>query len=130
MLKLRKRSLIGQLALLLFFVLAVAFIRQSVDVSQDKMVASESGPEEALLLSEEGREVYAAGNPYDETVALIGMGDYWATRYTYPTFQFDQNWLVEAAEQDRFVPSGMPSGDYSQRGESLLTLEKKKQRSK
>lgn len=123
MLQLRKRSLLGQIILLLFFLAAVIFIRQGIDISQDKMVVSESGPEEALLLSEEGREAYAAGNPYDETVALIGMGDYWATRYTYPTFYFDQNWLVEAAEQDRYVPYGTPSGEYRQNGESLLTLD-------
>lgn len=113
MLKSRGRVLAGQMILFLFFVGVVVFIRQSVDVSQDVLVASESGPEEALILSAEGREAYKAGNPYDETVALLGMSDYWATRYTYPTFHFDPNWLVDAAEQDRFVPSGMPSGEYA-----------------
>jgi|GEM_PF-4042232 len=23
-------------------------------------------------------------------------GDYWATRYSYPTFQYQQNWFIEA----------------------------------
>ena len=100
---LRRRVVFGWLSLFLFFALAIVLIRQSVDVSQDKMAAAESGPEEALLLSADGRSAYAAGNPYDETVALINMGDYWATRYTYPTFHFEPDWLLDAAAQDRFV---------------------------
>lgn len=123
MVKLRKRSLIGQITLLLFFVVVVAFIRQRIDVSQDRMMPVEANPEQSLLIPEEGREAYAAGNPYDETAALIEMGDYWATRYTYPTFYFNQNWLVEAAAQDRYVPIGMPSGEHRRNGESLLTLD-------
>ncbi|MCA9981680.1 MAG: hypothetical protein KDD89_12625, partial [Anaerolineales bacterium] len=34
---------------------------------------------------------------------LFSVGDYWATRYTYPTFEFEQSWLVEAAVQDTAV---------------------------
>lgn len=73
---LRRRVVLGLLSLFMFFALAFVLIQQSVDVSQDKMVAAESGPEEALLLSADGREAYDGGNPYDESVALINMGDY------------------------------------------------------
>ena len=120
---LRRRVVLGLLSLFMFFALAFVLIQQSVDVSQDKMVAAESGPEEALLLSADGRDAYSAGNPYDETVALINMGDYWATRYTYPTFHFDPSWLLDAAAQDRFVPTGMPSGSYADNAASPMTID-------
>lgn len=119
----RGRVLTGQLILLLFFVGAILLIRQSVDISQDPLVIGEAGPEEALLLVPEGREPYQAGNPYDETVALLNLGDYWATRYTYPTFHFDPSWVREAAAQDKFIPKGMPAGEYSHNLETPLTLD-------
>ena len=49
--KSRGRVLAGQMILFLFFVGAVLFIRQSIDLGQDALVANESGPEEALILS-------------------------------------------------------------------------------
>lgn len=47
----------------------------------------------------------------DEDGLLQSVGDYYATRLTYPTFQFDQRWLLEAAEQDALVQRGVPAGE-------------------
>jgi len=47
-----------------------------------------------------------------------GGGDYWATRYTYPTFQFDARWLTAARpDHDRMLvraPDG--AARYASRG--------------
>ncbi len=39
-----------------------------------------------------------------------GGGDYWATRYTYPTFQFDSRWLTEARVQHDRMREATPAG--------------------
>ncbi len=39
-------------------------------------------------------------------------GDYWATRYSYPTFQYQQSWLVEAKQSHRRNPQKMPAGKH------------------
>jgi hypothetical protein len=51
--------------------------------------------------------------------------EYWAARVTYPTGRFDQRWLLEAREQDRRVPRGVPGGKvvYSPPAESPLALD-------
>ena len=36
----------------------------------------------------------------NEYEMLLAMGDYFATRVTYPTGRFDQAWLLDAARQD------------------------------
>jgi hypothetical protein len=62
----------------------------------------------------------------EETEFLMGLGDYFATRYTYPTGRFDQRWLLQAAAQDRLVLNRIPAGRviYSQEGNvSPLTLD-------
>jgi hypothetical protein len=80
-----------------------------------------------LGLTGTDRERYLAepaGSTDDEGALLLAMGDYYATRYTYPTFQFDQRWLLRAAAQDALVPAGVPAGEviYEQ-GLSPLTLD-------
>lgn len=37
-------------------------------------------------------------------------GDYWAVRYTYPTYEFDQRWLTEAADEHRAMEKALPNG--------------------
>lgn len=49
-------------------------------------------------------------NTNGESEDLLSIVDYYTTRYTYPTGQFNQAWLVEAAEQADRVPAGMPDG--------------------
>ena len=39
-------------------------------------------------------------------------GDYWGHRYTYPTGNFDNRWLIEAKEQHDRMPEGRPSGAH------------------
>lgn len=63
-------------------------------------------------------------NEADESQALLAIGDYWAARVTYPTGQFSQQWVLEAAEQDKAVPRGVPAGTVTyRRGESPLALD-------
>src|SRR5262245_48136429 len=72
-----------------------------------------------------GRSVAEVGeNEAEENEALLGMGDYWATRVTYPTGQFSQQWLLEAAEHDKTMPQGVPAGVVTyQRNASPLALD-------
>lgn len=48
-----------------------------------------------------------------ETQALLDLGDYFIHRYTYPTGDFKQEWLLEAAEQDRKIARGIPAGSLN-----------------
>lgn len=80
-----------------------------------------------LGLTGSDRERYIAepgGSAEDEGALLQAMGDYYATRYTYPTFRYDQRWLLQAAAQDALVQSRIPAGEVIyERGESPLTLD-------
>src|SRR5699024_872115 len=51
----------------------------------------------------EEAEEYAAdpGKMSGESAALHSIEDYWLTRISYPTGNFDTRWVVQAAEQDR-----------------------------
>jgi hypothetical protein len=65
-------------------------------------------------------------NAEAENQALLDMGDFFAHRYTYPTGNFDQQWLLEAAEQDRQVARGVPAGAINPalfNSQSPLTLD-------
>jgi hypothetical protein len=48
-----------------------------------------------------------------ETQALLETGDYFIQRYTYPTGEFNQEWLLEAAEQHRLNAQGLPAGSLA-----------------
>ena len=41
-------------------------------------------------------------------------GDYWATRYSYPTFQYQQNWLAQARKEHQKVAQRTPAGIHRQ----------------
>ena len=41
-------------------------------------------------------------------------GDYWATRYSYPTFQYQQDWLAEARREHQKVAQRTPAGMHRQ----------------
>ncbi|GAB4201550.1 MAG: exo-alpha-sialidase [Wenzhouxiangellaceae bacterium] len=53
-----------------------------------------------------------------------GGGDYWATRYTYPTFQFDQRWLTAAKRQHDRMQVASPKGERLSftRGDDTLPI--------
>ena len=76
----------------------------------------------------EEAEEYAAdpGKMSGESAALHSIEDYWLTRISYPTGNFDTRWVVEAAEQDRSVQERVPAGTvtYSTEGSaSPLSLD-------
>ncbi|MEW5988856.1 MAG: hypothetical protein AB1791_19710 [Chloroflexota bacterium] len=66
-----------------------------------------TGVERLRYTAEPGEE------PASEGDMLLSMGDYWATRITYPTGQFDQRWLLAAREQDRQVERRIPAGQVT-----------------
>lgn len=62
----------------------------------------------------------------DEDGFLLYQGDYWASRYTYPTGQYDQRWLLQALQEDGQLLRGIPAGQiiYTLEGNpSPLTLD-------
>lgn len=67
------------------------------------LIAAEN-PERVPYVAEPGED------PNSEGELLLSMGDYWATRVSYPTGQFTAAWLLDAAGQDRTVPRAVPAG--------------------
>lgn len=55
-----------------------------------------------------------------------GGGDYWATRYAYPTFQFDSRWLTAARPEHARMPERAPDGAarYANRGGNELPADR------
>ncbi len=65
-------------------------------------------------------------NPATEAGRLADQESYWNQRVTYPTGQFNQNWLVQSAAQDLLIPRSIPAGQpvYNRAaGRSPLTLD-------
>ncbi len=66
-------------------------------------------------------------DPEAENQALMDWGDFLFHRYTYPTGDFNQTWLLEAAEQDRKIARGLPAGSLTpaaaQGGRSVVNLD-------
>ena len=59
------------------------------------------------------KELYAiepGENPGSESNMLLSTEDYWSSRVTYPTGQFNHAWVAKAAAQDQQVASGIPAG--------------------
>ncbi|HET9315482.1 MAG TPA: hypothetical protein VFQ51_07810 [Vicinamibacteria bacterium] len=56
---------------------------------------------------------------------LLQQEAFWWTRVSYPTGEYDQRWVVRAAEQDRLVPRGVPGGrvTYTRSAQSPLALD-------
>ncbi len=80
--------------------------------SQESALTREARAQsEALAPSARERYMPEVGeDPANESEDLLRIGDYWASRVTYPTGQFNQRWLLEAREQDRLVASAVPAG--------------------
>src|SRR5438105_1362395 len=52
-----------------------------------------------------------------ETDSPSDLESYWAARVTYPTGNFNEHWLADAARQARRIPSEIPAG--AQRGPAV-----------
>src|SRR5688572_17349620 len=50
------------------------------------------------------------GDPEEEGESLRRLNEYWHQRISYPTGNFDTRWLLQAAQQDKAVASGVPAG--------------------
>lgn len=58
----------------------------------------------------------------EHEAATPPKGDYWAQRASYPTGNFSQKWLAEAAKQEKKLRAGVPGGEKSYRRSSQSPL--------
>jgi hypothetical protein len=49
-------------------------------------------------------------SPLEESIMLGKRDAFWDARYTYPTGKADRQWVLNAANQDKRVRSGIPGG--------------------
>ncbi|MGH2537338.1 MAG: WD40/YVTN/BNR-like repeat-containing protein, partial [Candidatus Promineifilaceae bacterium] len=108
------------LPLLLFITAGAWLLRQPVELAPES-AAGRQAQADAAGLSGAARTAYISGMAEDtaaESQARLAWSDYLITRYTYPTFEFDQRWLLEAREQDAKIESAAPAGRrvYSRAG--------------
>ncbi|PZR96736.1 MAG: hypothetical protein DLM69_10435, partial [Candidatus Chloroheliales bacterium] len=74
--------------------------------SSSKPVALVSGDKDAPA-----KDVIQPGeNPADEGNHLNSIEDYWNSRVTYPTGQFNHAWVEQAAVQDSQIARAVPAG--------------------
>src|SRR4051794_550463 len=74
----------------------------------------------------EDADLYAAdpAKVSGESAQLTGIEDYWYTRVSYPTGQYDGRWLLQAAQQDSRVQEQVPAGRAAYtKGNSPLSLD-------
>ena len=105
------------LPIFVLLILGVWLLGRPGKLTQESAAAREA---QADVLGLEGaeRDQFVANTEIEnENEFLLNTGDYWATRYTYPTFQFDQRWWLDAAEQDSRVQRGVPAGRVVYRAE-------------
>ena len=51
------------------------------------------------------------------------LGDFWATRVSYPTGQFNPKWQLDAIAQAKLVPEGLPAGsEFARAGAGVNAL--------
>ncbi|HEX8218444.1 MAG TPA: hypothetical protein VF914_04425, partial [Chloroflexia bacterium] len=67
---------------------------------------------QSLYLAEPGE------NGQEESIKLSGRDAFLHARYTYPTGKADRRWVLEAAKQDKLIPSGIPAGRVTYKGPS------------
>src|SRR4028119_174809 len=58
------------------------------------------------------------GDTGDESQELQSLEDYWLTRLTYPTGDFETQWLLDAAKQDENITESVPFGLITYSAES------------
>ena len=98
------------LPIFVLLILGVWLLGRPGNLTQESAKAREAQADVLGLQGEERLQFVADPALENEGELLMSMGDYWATRYTYPTFQFNQRWWLDAAEQDREVERGVPAG--------------------
>ncbi len=71
------------------------------------------------------RDAPGAAQSGGESAELQSLEDYWNTRVTYPTGQFNGAWLLNAASQDKQVAERVPAGQviYRRTANSPLALD-------
>ncbi len=122
------KNIIRLLPIFVFLVAGVWLLQQSPTLAPEGQQAREALADQ-LGLEGIDRENFlneALENPDAEEQALLAAGDFFAHRYTYPTGEFQQQWLLDAAEQDRQIAKGVPAGSLSAdqiNGRSPLTLD-------
>ena len=111
----QKRHLLAALLLLPVLLLLVAVLAIAVHGRcPQPLLRRYPGPWATILLpgGEAGERALhrSSESPSGESEGLIGLSEFWNQRETYPTGRYDPAWLLRAAEQDKFVPRGVPAG--------------------
>jgi transposase len=78
-----------------------------------------------LALTGQDREIMLGENEIqEETEALLSLSDDNYVKYLYPTYQFDNQWVVEARAQESQIEEALPAGiQPSQRNGQAVTIQ-------
>jgi hypothetical protein len=113
-----KWTLAAVLVLLLALGAGAGILRRQATLQPVALPPAEQEANEAAF------ERYAP-EPGGESAELQSMEDYWHTRVSYPTGQFNGAWLLNAATQDKQVAERVPAGRviYQRPGNAPLALD-------
>ncbi len=113
----QRNKLLGAMLVVAVLVVGVWVIANPATRGQESQLTREARLRSEVVEAQIERERYAPGfmpaegeEEENEGDMLLQLGDFWATRVTYPTGRFDQRWLLAAAEQDKQVESRLPAG--------------------
>lgn len=78
-----------------------------------------------LALTGQDREIMIAENEIqEETEALLSLSDDNYVKYLYPTYQFDNQWVLDARAQDALIEEALPAGEQpAQRNGQTVNLQ-------
>ncbi|MCI0646714.1 MAG: hypothetical protein L0346_17720, partial [Chloroflexi bacterium] len=119
----KKRLPLGILLVFVLLAAGVWLLGRPARLSPESRLARQAQADSLGLTGLE-RERYVAdpgASLDDEGEMLLAVGDYWVTRVTYPTGQFDQRWLLQAAAQDALVGRKVPAGQVVYNRENNLS---------
>jgi hypothetical protein len=107
----RSRPILISVTLLVF--LAGAWLLTSVQSLTPEGDEARAVQADRFGLEGVDRELFMAESEVmEESEALIGLSDYFYDRYLYPTYQFDNRWMVEAERQNGRMQDALPAGHY------------------
>lgn len=120
----KMRVPLGVLLALVLLAGGVWLLQRPTALTPENELARQAQADRLGLTGTDRERYIAEPGEVEEGQFLQSLGDYYATRYTYPTFQYDQRWLLRAAAQDALVESRIPAGEVIyERGQSPLNLD-------
>ena len=95
-------------------VLGIWLVQRPTELTPESQIARQTQAELLGLKPNVAAEPFEVGeSPEKEGELLLSMGDYWAHRVSYPTGIFQQEWLLNAAEQDALIKTELPNGTHN-----------------